>query len=70
MSGWGAFIKSLLLGDDDPEPERRAADRVVIPACPRCRSRDEIHVESRTPGAVYFQCGRCHETIILNKPKP
>jgi hypothetical protein len=40
-----------------------------IPVCPHCRSQDDVRSRSRSDYAVYFECRRCGEQIILNKPR-
>jgi predicted RNA-binding Zn-ribbon protein involved in translation (DUF1610 family) len=52
-----------------PRGERRAVDRMPTPVCPSCHTRDNVRNRSRSDYAVYFECKRCGEPIILNKPK-
>jgi hypothetical protein len=63
MPRWLGFILSRF------RQERRAADRLRLPFCPRCHSQQRMHVESRSSYAVYFNCRDCHEMIVLAKPK-
>jgi RNase P subunit RPR2 len=68
MSLWRSFRNSLL----PPKlrtSERRAIDRMPLPLCPNCRTREHVRSRSRSDYAVYFQCRRCGEQIVLNKPK-
>ena len=65
---WQSFRNSLF----PPKvrtTERREIDRMPLPLCPNCRSRDNVRSRSRSEYAVYFECRRCGEQIILNKPK-
>jgi len=49
--------------------ERRSLDRMAVPRCPHCYEKDRIRVKSRSAYAVYFNCRRCGEMIILPKPR-
>jgi hypothetical protein len=76
MSPWRARLNSLMsaISGQEPRPaverrERRAADRIVFPACPRCHGRGPAHVTQRSSYAVYFECQTCHEVVILRKPR-
>lgn len=68
MTLWQNFRKSLF----PPRvrtTERREIDRMPIPLCPNCRSRENVRGRSRSDYAVYFECRHCGEQMILNKPK-
>jgi len=52
-----------------PHAERRAVDRILLPLCPTCHSRENVRSRSRSDYAVYFECSRCGEQIALSKPK-
>jgi len=67
MSLWTNFRKTLF--PPKPHGERRAVDRVPVPMCPHCGSRESVRGRSRSDYAVYFECKRCGEQIVLNKPK-
>jgi RNase P subunit RPR2 len=68
MSLWQSFRTSLF-PPRQRTIERRAVDRMPLPLCPNCRSRENVRSRSRSEYAVYFECRRCGEQIILNKPK-
>jgi len=50
-------------------PDRRQADRLYLPPCPRGHVRESFLATSRTQYSVSFECKDCGETIILRKPK-
>ena len=68
MTLWQSF-RNTLFPPRVRTSERRAIDRVHAPMCPNCRSRDHVRSRSRSDYAVYFECRRCGEQIVLNKPK-
>jgi RNase P subunit RPR2 len=65
---WQSFRNSLF----PPKvrtTERRAIDRIPIPLCPNCRSRENVRSRSRSDYAIYFECRHCGEQMVMNKPK-
>jgi len=50
-------------------PDRRQADRLFAPACPRCHARESLYGASRTTHSVSFECRKCGELVMLRKPK-
>jgi hypothetical protein len=69
MPRWLGVITSALHRSHTGARERRAVDRILVPACPNCHSRDNVRARSRSSHAVYFKCRQCGDMIILNKPK-
>jgi hypothetical protein len=70
MSPFRTFLDSLR-GKPRPYlgPDRRQADRLFAPPCPRCHTRESLHGQSRTTHSVTFVCTECGEVVILRKPR-
>jgi len=70
MAALRTFIDTLR-GKPKPYlgPDRRHADRLFAPPCPRCHARDGLHGTSRTQHSVNFECKACGEIVCLRKPR-
>jgi len=74
MSWWTNFV-DFMFPPELEEPvmvksrDRRALNRLHVPMCQRCESRDDVEVHLRSNDAVYFMCLRCGASFGLNKPR-
>lgn len=51
-------------------PERRSADRLVIPDCPNCKNNEFVTVTNRPGLVVHLRCDRCLFVWSVPKYKP
>lgn len=49
-------------------PDRRSANRLPTPPCPRCGHDHHVAGAIRTANLVYFQCGTCGELLVQPMP--
>ena len=62
---WSVFVAAAE-PEHKPVFERRA-DRLALPPCPACESRD-THVATRTEYVLYVRCPNCGNVWSVPKP--